>query len=427
MHKNILKHHFENGDYKFVINETRKHNDSFSKIMMCAAMMKIGCDYEEVLTLLQNCDSENYTQWNGILQQDCLKLLGRHADAIQICRKIIKNGLATEYIINSLHDSLIWNLDFETAKSERMLYFDKIGVTSLNKISESTSNKHAIVIQSYVKYDTLKIMLQSLLDIESIHECHLLICQDHCKGGVELQKKHRKVTELIEKFLSEHSQKFYSTLFIKQNKNLGTSITCVNAINTAFNEFQCESVSFFEDDVVISNKYLLFVQWAIISLNTSVPIASGESIYFNDKTHSLKDSDKISIFKIRDFLEGLYDTISFIPSTSFIVRRHMWERLWIYRSMPRGPESLTLYCANFSLRCYFPVVPYVSDFGMRHPDGYSVSKSHHATPEVKNCYTLSHHPSANFKKNIISKDVIYDATCNLSHDTISDFLNYFGA
>ncbi len=122
------------------------------------------------------------------------------------------------------------------------------------------------------------------------------------------------------------------------------------------------------------------------------PFGSCESIMFNSKNvdySSDEIDEKLKSIDVNRFDASLFE-VSFVPSTCFITKSHIWFDYSNIRSFIRGPESLNLYIKINSKVTLMPVVPRAKDIGMLDELGYSVKNlGFDGVKELKNTYYIS--------------------------------------
>ena len=235
-----------------------------------------------------------------------------------------------------------------------------------------------LIIQVFVKLDTLKGLLDSLLTCRGIGNLNVLIWQDGYIGSRkedEYAQKSREVRLFIENESIKYSSSFASLDFVSNDENLGTCATCRAAVDYASGRF--EKLIFTEDDSIFATDA---IEWfdAALSLpefqSPQVWAVSGESIFFDARGNALPPgySSLARDFVMEERLVNAFQKLKFVPSTCFATTSEKWKEFSVTRGQPLGDVDVCKRCEKEDKYCIFPIVPRVKDIGMLHPDGYSV-------------------------------------------------------
>jgi hypothetical protein len=254
----------------------------------------------------------------------------------------------------------------------------------------------AIVVQCFVKQDTLAGLLASLLLCERTREFHLFLWSDVPPVGPKAERyraQNEVVRAQIEAFASAHREAFASITVIANDRNRGTAGTCQAALDHAFalHDF----VIFTEDDTVFSRDALDWFSTLRASGALEDPSTiglAGESIYFDARHNTLPLWYPAQARRLasRRRLTEEYVKLKFLPSTCFATTRAKWAEFGAIRGRPRGAEEVCVLCREQSLVAIFPVVARVKDIGMLHESGYSVGIHGAAgVREIKNTYLVA--------------------------------------
>lgn len=242
----------------------------------------------------------------------------------------------------------------------------------------------ALVVQCFIKLDTLAGLCRSLLRCEGRRDVHLIFWRDVPPTGGDGDVTPNaardaalaaEVSAYIDRFIADHGGEFASAVSRANATNLGTCATCEAAIGAAFQIH--DFVIFTEDDTVFSSDALLWFA-ALRSLGVldepDVIALAGESIYFDSRGATLPAGYKEAAREAATErnLTGQFVRLNFLPSTCFATTRVQWARFGQLRGQPRGDEDVCALCRDQGLFVIFPVVPRVWDIGMLHADGYSV-------------------------------------------------------
>jgi hypothetical protein len=254
----------------------------------------------------------------------------------------------------------------------------------------------AVVIQAFVKLDTLEACCNSLLECAGHDRIDLIFWIDNAWGSRKPERfaaSSRKVRDYINNFAFDNAVAFKSIQVRANDRNLGTCKTCEVALNYAF--LQHQFVVFAEDDVIFSKDALIWfsnIRKLGLLSDDSVWAAAGESIFFNARrgqiTPELLAGAEAEVLK--NNLHWQYTYHSFIPSTCFATTREKWAEFGVSRGQPLGDVDVCKRCHDEHKRAVFPIVPRVRDIGMLHEDGFSVMiKGVENVPEVKHTYLTS--------------------------------------
>jgi len=255
----------------------------------------------------------------------------------------------------------------------------------------------AIVVQTFVKLDTLSLLCDSLLRCGGRSNFDLIFWSDDARGSrkaAENSAKSEKVRRHVNEFSVACAGEFGSIVNHKNPSNLGTCKTCEVALNYAFANHKF--VIFTEDDTIFARDAL---QWFLAMRETPEFLSpatwaiAGESVFFDAKQRAFGQELVIDA-RLHAKRRGLWNKFvaeRFLPSTCFATTRNKWAEFSATRGQPLGDVDVCNRCAAEEKRCLFPVVGRVKDIGMLHPDGYSILI--HSEKKVqqndKNCYLLS--------------------------------------
>ncbi len=254
----------------------------------------------------------------------------------------------------------------------------------------------ALVVQCFVKVDTLRGACESLLRCEGIKDLNLIFwsdspvsSRDEAKFGV-LQAG---VDAYVRGFIKSEGQRFRSIEYRTNPTNLGAYKTCEIALDHAFK--QCAFAILVEDDVIFSRDALLWFDairrqrlldderyWAI----------AGESVFFDAREKPVSREWVAAMCKLAvdEELSQYYTAHNFIPSTCFATTAEKWQQFGQTRGEPIGDVTVCKRCADEGRYGIFPVVPRVKDVGMLHEHGYSVLiHSREGVTSIKNTYVMS--------------------------------------
>jgi hypothetical protein len=254
----------------------------------------------------------------------------------------------------------------------------------------------ALVIQTFIKIDTLQSLCDSLLQCENRQKFDLIFFSDHVKGSRradEYAPKIEAVQNYLKLFSARYDDQFNSISLRRNSANYGTCKTCQLAIDYAFERHKF--VVFTEDDTIFARDAL---SWFLAMEQTSAFMApdiwaiAGESDFFDSKRESVAEAfkEQARTYAEDNKLWRNFIIENYLPSTCFATNQAKWTEFSTTRGQPLGDVDVCARCAIEGKRCIFPVLARVKDVGMLHTDGYSVSIHSVANVRgIKNCYLMS--------------------------------------
>lgn len=414
---------YDQANYAGVVNFTNSINsddpDFFSKgKYRLSALIKLErlTDAYELLCNLKSINSSD--RWLIFLNFDYLHSNGNSEDALNLMLDFVDSNLNDYEAVNLLLKVASWLARFDVIQKYSRYRFEKYQCDYLISNSSIT-----IVLQVYVKTDTLRELFEDLLKARLVGNYKLLIIKDHPKSN-DLLDKSRAVDDLIYEFYKNLQAKFSEVRFVVNKENKGTSPTCLLGINLACRDSETSHVIFLEDDCRLSVNVFEWFNYAFANLlSDSHPFVGGESVHFNDLSSVVGGSLMHKIVnspKIPDY-EDKYLEVDFVPSTCFAFEAKRWSEFYLFRGMPEGPETLNTYVKSHSYKCNLPVIPRVNDHGMMHEDGYSMLTLDGDVKEIKRPYIISSAKVAEFSPLLVDKDNFFKATCMFDKDFVDLF------
>lgn len=257
-------------------------------------------------------------------------------------------------------------------------------------------NPMGLAIQAFVKEDTLRVLLDSLLRCEGLEAIDVVFFTDgvvNSRHPDEYAMKLFSVEQRIQEFIDNQSHNFRSVRMSGSSLNLGPCRTCQVLMDQCFriNDF-CVLL---EDDLVLSADTFLWFDWARNSEVFKRPdiwAVAGESIYFDSRGNHIPREVKVGIrnYAIHNELSRFFTEENFIPSSCFGTSAEKWRQFSMTRGDVRGDVEVCRRCRDENKICIFPVVPRVKDDGMLHDDGFSVLlHSKEGVSEIKSTYLLA--------------------------------------
>lgn len=254
----------------------------------------------------------------------------------------------------------------------------------------------AIVVQCFVKTDTLEALCSSILRCEGRQEHHLIFWRDVPALGakyLEHSAKSAAVATMVERFCRDHGREFASVTVRTNERPMGTCATCRASIDYALERH--DLAIFTEDDTVFSRDALGWFSQMANHERFHAPdvlAIAGESVFFDAQARPVPDGYPRLAREAaeRRGLWSRFTTHAFVPSTCFAVNRDKWAIFGETRGRQIGANEVNDLCKAQDYKAVFPIVARVKDTGMLHPDGYSV-RIHGADKvrEIKNTYLMS--------------------------------------
>jgi hypothetical protein len=299
-------------------------------------------------------------------------------------------------------------------KSMEFGEFNRSQEVNLNRevIKEGKNNPFCIAIQCFNKVDVLEDVFKKLLNCTHSGNFEVVLLQDMYLESDEEQYSEgwKNVRELLSTYHSSLTSKFGTVTTIYNVTNLGTAPSCRKLLNYVSKVY--EGFIFIEDDCLLSRDALLITEEFI---NNHIDednywFATCESINFDAKEHEMTleeiNTNLVNMHDL-DSWKNLYGEFKFVPSTCFITKCSIWNKVSNIRAFIRGPESLSKYMLKVDKKTIFPLIPRASDIGMIHELGYSVK---HLTlagvKEFKNTYYLPDFNHDQIKMRLAEKTLV---------------------
>ncbi len=370
-------------------------------------------EYRESLASIERAKFiQPNSDWAASLQFSILSEMGRVEEALDKYEAFLdahpseEVGKATYVQVASAHG-----------------YFERAGRMNEKRavIRQKSSPRYAIALQTFIKADTLQLVLENLLQCRSLDEFSLVIIRDSPKNS-EKQAEYEPLAEAVEQLILQYlprlSNQLYSVEYLKNSTNLGTAPTCRRMLDSIAQRY--DGFLFIEDDCLLSQNALLWTRYCLEEGldRTASWFATCESVFFDTQGASLSDPIAGRLRQLEAAYASKYTMLDFVPSTCFIATSQTWKNCANIRSFTRGPESLNAFVKSKSAYTLSPIVPYASDVGMDHPMGYSSQiLGIDGVKEKKSTYIMA---STMFVgphlKNIssVEDELLHDATVQLS-------------
>jgi len=269
----------------------------------------------------------------------------------------------------------------------------------------------ALVVQPFIKPDTLEVLLRSLLRCVRKESVRLVCFSDNPSGltsathpksegrEAEFAEKNRRVMALLGEFRDAHRNEFRDIVVRSADRHLGPCGTCRAAIDFAFESD--DLVILTEDDAVFSNDAVEWYERMFEMGVMDVPenwAVTAESIYFDAKSKR-PPAEYVERARAACLRRGYFHQhtrFRHLPATSFAVVKPKWDLFRELRGQDRGDELVCQVLHQQKKFVVFPIVARVANVGMLHADGYSVDMLGASAVAVK----------GNFETYLTSEDLI---------------------
>src|SRR5229473_1352329 len=208
----------------------------------------------------------------------------------------------------------------------------------------------AVVVQCFVKVDTLCEVLEALSKSEGADQIDLVVWHEGLFGTrreAEFTEPWQKVCQFLISFSDSHRGQFRSIETYENARNLGPYETCKNAIDYAFREH--EFVIFTEDDVIFSRDALVwFAEIRALGLleQEGIWAIAAESIFFDAREKYVEQSfieEALTTTREQQLLNK-YTTHKFVPSSCFATSRQRWAEFGEARGRTNGDVEVCGRC-----------------------------------------------------------------------------------
>jgi hypothetical protein len=251
-----------------------------------------------------------------------------------------------------------------------------------------TTRGTALVVQPFIKPDTLEALLRTLVKCARRESLRLVFFSDNPSGLAaathprsggrqdEFAEKNRRVMTLIREFRNAHRLDFREIVVQMADRHLGPCATCREAIDFAFESD--DLVIFTEDDALFSEDAIEWYERLYESGIMDVPenwAVTGESVYFDAQTKR-PTPEYVARARAACIRRGYFHQhtrLSHLPATTLAVVKPKWDLFRVIRGEDRGDEAVCTVLQERNNFVVFPIVARVTNVGMLHADGYSVA------------------------------------------------------
>lgn len=217
-----------------------------------------------------------------------------------------------------------------------------------------------LAIQCFVKYDTLKIVLDNIYQCINAENYTVVFCIDSCVEMPYINRDHwidnnQKIKNLLYEYKNKNYHK--NTIILENEKNLGAYQTCFNLISYCME--MTDYTVFIEDDVILAQDALLFYEKAY-------------NLYRDDPKLFAVSSAPIT-GRYSDNIDDFYKTqkCDWIGSCEFGISKTIWNEYGSIRGSNHGDVNLGFACRNNNMYTICPFVSRMCRLGVYHPDSFS--------------------------------------------------------
>jgi hypothetical protein len=235
----------------------------------------------------------------------------------------------------------------------------------------------SLVIQPYVKEDTLEAELRSLLRCPERKSATLVFFSDTPPGrNDDHARKNERVMRLLRDFRDARRHEFADVVLLRADRHLGPYRTCRAALDAAFE--LTDYAVFTEDDMLFATDALRWFsrmyESGVLDADENWAIA-GESVFFNARNETPSE-EHVAAARSATVTHGYYRKylpLDFVPGTCFATTRAKWKLFGEMRGREMGDVEVCRLCKEQRKYCIFPVLPRVKDNGSFHPDSHSLA------------------------------------------------------
>ena len=200
----------------------------------------------------------------------------------------------------------------------------------MKRSGNAASGVPVILVQAFIKVDTLSKCLDSLRACTGANDFRLVIFQDGVDGNPHMSKygkEHQETKDFIERWVETHEAAFQSIEFHPQTQGRGTTRTCKLSVDYAI--VGAPFVLFTEDDIIFEKDSLTYAQQIIETADWTDPdvwAAALESIFFNSGDGNVlpRDIEECRQLARDQELVSRYASLEVMPSSCFVVTADKW-------------------------------------------------------------------------------------------------------
>jgi tetratricopeptide (TPR) repeat protein len=364
-------------------------NSSQTLFYMGLAKLRLNRPGDAIDDLRKGLIVAPHSRWGNFLLVEAYHSVGQPAAAIDLLRAHLHRSPDDEEAKELIVKALARARQFDQAQSWNRRRKGMEDYTA--------RSRYAVVVQTFVKSDTLDEFFESLSRCSQSRQTDLFIIQDSIVGSrrfADFAGEHENVAALIGRWMPSLMERFARVECCLNARNLGTTATCQKALDLV--ALTHEGFLFFEDDCVLAGNAL---EWMMFGLDKLVgkegPLfIAGESSFFDSHGQAVDEAllPRIKSIAALPDIRNAYTLQDFVPSTCFATTSGIWRALGGVRGLPLGDEDLNEFLKLEGRRrvCIAPVVPRVKDIGMVHRHGYSVAQlGREGVSEIKSTILLS--------------------------------------
>lgn len=235
-------------------------------------------------------------------------------------------------------------------------------------------NNYVIGIQTFVKLDTLKKLVKSLLKCYGIDKYKIIFFIDSINNSLYTNKiDWIEKNNNVKKYLEEIALAFnkYNIEIYSSSRNIGCYKACVELIDICMN--YSDYIIFLEDDVILGQDALLYYEKVYEQYinNNIYPCLEAvcSSTWRQNSTENrltcLKQDNNLD-----KTLQSL-ETFNWLHSYEFAITKNIWNKYREIRGSPRGDELLGYEFQKHNKHAILPVIGRSCRIGYNHRDGFS--------------------------------------------------------
>ena len=252
-------------------------------------------------------------------------------------------------------------------------------IKSIKRSGNAESGVPVILVQAFIKVDTLSKCLDSLRACTGASNFRLVIFQDGVDGNPfmgKYGKEHQETKGFIERWVETHEAAFQSVEFHPQTQGRGPLLTCKLSVDYAVTD--ASFVLFTEDDIIFAKDSLTYAQQIIETpdwTDLDVWAAELESKCFNSGDGSILPRDIkecLQLARDQELISKYTTSLKVMPLSCFVVIAGKWAE-W-FETRGRGElGSLQDRLREEGKTVLWPIVARARDDSMRHPKGYTMN------------------------------------------------------
>ena len=252
-------------------------------------------------------------------------------------------------------------------------------IKSIKRSGNAESGVPVILVQAFIKVDTLSKCLDSLRACTGANDFRLVIFQDGVDGNPfmgKYEEEHQETKDFIKCWVETHEAAFQSIEFHPQTQGRGTTRTCKLSVDYVITG--APFVLFSEDDIIFEKDSLTYAQQIIETPDWTDPdvwAAALESKCFNSGDgiilpHDIEECRQLA--RDQELISKYTTSLEVMPSSCFVVTADKWAE-WSETREREKLGSLQGRLREEGKTVLWPIVARARDDSMRHPKGYTMN------------------------------------------------------